>query len=151
MQADVSIAAFSSDAVLYQPDMMDAEVRRVFEKEIGASHPGLVCGRFRPSGGIDCAVLMAHREYLEDGAWMLGYLMNADSSAPLFFPLEEYGCIKFGAEAFMRFLPRSELVPFGESAPVQMPGDGFEVVFSGHTSHGYFWDNGVLRKVYTSD
>lgn len=94
---------------------------------------------------------MAHKEYIQDGVWMLGYLMNADSLAPLFFPLDEYGDIKFGSEGFVHFLPQSKLVPFGESTPLQMPGDGFEVMFYGHTSHAYFWDKGVLRKVYTSD
>lgn len=130
---------------------MNDETRKVFEKESNDSHPGLVCGRFRPEGGVDCAILMAHRDYIQDGAWMLGYLMNADSSTPLFLPLEEYVCIQFGSEAFVHFLSRSELVPFGESTSLRMPSDGFEVVFYGHTSHAYFWDNGVLRKVYTSD
>ncbi|MEW5772932.1 MAG: hypothetical protein AB1916_05350 [Thermodesulfobacteriota bacterium] len=100
---------------------------------------------------MDCAVLLAHKELLDRGIWRLAYVMDADTERPTIIPLETYDCIEYGVEGALLYLPKGEVPDRSELTRVLLPRDGFEVMFYGHTSHGYFWDNGVLRKVYTSD
>jgi hypothetical protein len=131
--------------------MMGESARKDFDEYVAEGNPGITCGQFRKGAGRDCAVLLAHKDILDKGTRLLMYVMNAESDNPFIFPLDEYGCIQYGSDAYIHFL-KEEIIPDRENlSKISMKNDGFEVVFSGHTSHAYFWNNGVLRKVYTSD
>lgn len=141
--------------ILHNENLMDKSITnwKLYRENVGDGHPGIVCGRFRTSGNIDCAVLLAEKSNPTYGAVALYYVLNADSSSPLVFPLEHYEkeIWNFGNDKYLHYLRKDYISDQEKYIYVMMKSNGFEMAAGERVAYAYYWNDNNLIKIFTVD
>ncbi len=122
-------------------DNLNKGVSNYYNEKYRGQHPGYACGQFRGASGSDCGVLLIEKGKSSEGVKLLLIISNINLPHPYVSYREDYGNNNYyNNYTFIRFLVKGVIPDRETGIPVEMPGDGIEVVLYGKSSIAYFWD-----------
>ncbi len=155
---ETHIHAYYPEYDLYQLKDMDDEGKGVFLRDVAGGNPGYVCLSF-PEGYVNCGVLIK-KTNKDLGAAKLLLFENILGGSVKKVLLEDYEDVRDlkcpGCRlVYLRFQKKANIDNHDPDRMIdeiiEMKSDGFEIVFYEKASRVYYWDNGVVKMIITSD
>ncbi len=115
--------------------------------------PGFTCGFFDVKDRHDCAILLFDRQTPKKGARLLVLMKNIDSKSPTTEILEDYRQDIDRSNIYLAEHSQASIAQILKikKEKAQPSGGGFERITFEQSSVLYFWENGKIKKVWTSD
>ncbi len=137
---------------LYVLEDMEKDAKRYYLRLYPDGEPGFVCLSMQ-KGRVNCAVLMKKTNSVLGGAKLM-FFEDIFGQKTKIFCLEDYGSSDI-SDAFIRFQKKANIPNHDPNRImdeiIEMKSDGFEIVFFEQASRVYYWDNGKLTYIVTSD